>query len=80
MCVSGVRNISFSGTFVYVLNESSPISDLIWQHDTTVLKPRVAGWINPIHASVPFLCPLKTLENLWFSNGFKRDWNGPLVR
>ena len=27
--------------------------------------------INPFHANVPFLCPLKTSENLWFSNVFR---------
>ena len=28
-------------------------------------------WINPFHATGLFLYPLKTLENLWFSDFFQ---------
>ena len=35
--------------------------------------------INPFHTNVPFLYPLKTLENLWFSDVFRGYRNGTLA-
>ena len=36
-------------------------------------------WINPFQANIPFLCPLKTSENLRFSDVFSRYRKGKLV-
>ena len=35
---------------------------------------------NAFKANVPFLCPLKTSENLWFSDAFMGYRNGKLAQ
>ena len=35
--------------------------------------------INPIHANIPFLYPLKTSENFWFSDAFSGYRNGNIA-
>ena len=42
-----------------------------------ILLDKIGKWFsigvnfNPVHATVLFLCSLKTLENLWFSDVFR---------
>ena len=36
-------------------------------------------WVNLFHVNVPFLYPLKTSENLWFSDVFSGYKNGTLA-
>ena len=36
-----------------------------------VERPKILVGINPFHATGLFLCPLKTSENLWFSDVFR---------
>ena len=36
--------------------------------------------VNPFHANFPFLYPLKTSENLWFSDVFRGYTNETLAR
>ena len=35
--------------------------------------------VNPFQVNVPFLYPLKTSENLWFSDVFNEHRNGTLT-
>ena len=48
-----------------------------WNYSNLKQPPRDV--LNPFHATDLFLYPLKTLENLWFSDAFrghrKRQWH-----
>ena len=55
---------------------ASEVSNSKWMDSTPFV---FIFHINPFHANVPFLCPLKTSENLWFSDVFRGYRNGTLA-
>ena len=55
--------------FLKILNSS----------DMQCLNCKLIHSINPFHASISFLYPLKTSGNLWFSDVFKGYRNGTLT-
>ena len=65
---SAVRKCSLEGYFEIVVNLRKK-----------VLSQSSFHLINPFYANVPFLYPLKTSENLWFSDVFRGYRNGTLV-
>ena len=83
----GVRNISFSKYFGYVLNEWSLSVQMNSWSEFQKFQPKILlmskfttmNFINPFHANGSFLYALKMSENLWFSGGFKGYRNEPLT-